>query len=121
MRRGKAYPRELRERVVAAVQSGLSRRAAAARFDVGVSTAINWCAHYRARGHIDPQPRGGNRKRLLEPHDGWIRSQLEAKPHLTVIKLQQALAGHGVDVSHDTVWRTVRRLGLSFKKKPVRR
>lgn len=119
MGKGKIYPRELRERVVAAVQSGMSRRAAAVRFDVAISTAINWCAQYQATGHIDPRPRG-KRKRLLEPYDDWIRSQFDIVPHLTVLKLQQALAEKGVQVSHDTVWRTVRRLGLSFKKKPIR-
>ncbi len=76
MRKGKAYPKELRERVVAAVGSGMSRRAAAARFDVGVSTAINWCARYQSAGHFEPKPRGGNRKRALEAYDDWIRSQL---------------------------------------------
>lgn len=120
MRRGRAYPRELRERVVAAVRSGMSRRAAAARFDVGISAAINWYRLYQATGDVAPRERGGNRKRVLEPYDDWIRTALEATPHLTVLKLQQALADQGVNVSHDTVWRTVRRLGLSFKKKPVR-
>jgi hypothetical protein len=36
------YSLDLRERVVAAVTSGLSRRAAAERFKVSVSTAIRW-------------------------------------------------------------------------------
>ncbi len=118
-RRGKAYPRELRERVIAAVRSGSSRRAAARRFDIGISTAINWCALERETGDIEPKQRSGNRKRVLEPYGGWIKAQLEATPHMTVLKLQQALASQGVSVSHDTVWRTMRGLGLSFKKKPV--
>ena len=36
----KPYSLDLRERVVAAVEGGLSRRQAAALFDVGVSTVI---------------------------------------------------------------------------------
>ena len=119
MGKGQIYPRALRERVVAAVQSGMSRRAAAARFEVAISTAINWCAQYQAVGHLEPRPRG-KRKRLLEGYDDWIRARFEAVPHLTVLKLHQAFADQGVHVSHDTVWRSVRRLGLSFKKKPVR-
>jgi putative transposase len=87
---------------------------------VGISTAINWYKLYQETGDVKPKPRGGTRKRVLEPYDAWIRSALEATPHLTVLKLQQALADQGVCVSHDTVWRTVRGLGLSFKKKPVR-
>lgn len=87
MLRGRVYPRELHERVIRAVQSGLSRRAAAARFDVGISTAINWCNLYQATDYVESQRRGGNRKRLLEPYDEWIKAELEATPHLTVLKL----------------------------------
>ena len=36
----KTYGEHLRERVIAAVLGGVLRRAAAARFEVGVSTAI---------------------------------------------------------------------------------
>ncbi len=40
---GKPYWIDLRERVVAAIlEGGLSRHKAAARFDVGVSTVVNW-------------------------------------------------------------------------------
>jgi putative transposase len=39
---GKPYSMDLRARVVAAVESGLSRNAPARRFNVAISTAINW-------------------------------------------------------------------------------
>ena len=40
---GKPYSTDLRKRVVAAVEKeGLSRHQAASRFDLGVSTVINW-------------------------------------------------------------------------------
>jgi len=42
---------DLRERVVDAVErEGMSRRAAAARFGVSISAAIDWVARYRATG-----------------------------------------------------------------------
>lgn len=41
---------DLRERVVAAVAVGLSRRAAAARFSVGVSSAIRWVERAASEG-----------------------------------------------------------------------
>jgi putative transposase len=46
---GKPYSIDLRERVVRAVEEeGLSRRAAALRFGVEASTAINWVRRFRA-------------------------------------------------------------------------
>ena len=46
----KTYGEDLRGRVIAAVESGLSRRAAAERFQVGVSTAIAWVRAWREEG-----------------------------------------------------------------------
>jgi transposase len=45
----KAYGEDLRGRVIAAVAGGMSRRAAAARFEVGVTTAIMWVGLVRRR------------------------------------------------------------------------
>src|SRR5439155_16139142 len=54
----KPYSVDLRERVVAAVEAveegGLSRRAAASQFGVGISTAIAWVRRFRATGSIAP-------------------------------------------------------------------
>ena len=39
---GRAYSQDLRDRVLGAVAGGLSARKTAARFGVGVATAIAW-------------------------------------------------------------------------------
>ena len=47
---------DLRKRVVAAIKGGMSRRGAAAHFQVGVSSAIRWAAQVEksgARRHAD--------------------------------------------------------------------
>jgi len=41
----KAYSEDMRARVIAEVESGASRRAAAEEFDVSASTAIIWLPH----------------------------------------------------------------------------
>ena len=38
----KAYSRDLRERVITAVETGASRREAAERFEVSVASAVKW-------------------------------------------------------------------------------
>ena len=51
---------DLRGRVIAAVEGGASRRAAAERFGVGVATAIRWMRVFRATGATSAQPKGGD-------------------------------------------------------------
>jgi transposase len=64
----------LRERVVdAVVRGGLSCRRAAARFGVGVSTAIAWVARFRETGSVAPGQMGGHRpKKLVGPWRDWL-------------------------------------------------
>ncbi len=115
----KPYSNDLRERAVRAVLSGESCRVVALRFGVAVSTIVKWGQRYREKGSIVPDKIGGYRPFVLEPHRDFILEQLQHTSHLTVLRLQEMLAKRGVKVSHDTIWRFLRREGLSFKKKPV--
>lgn len=116
----RAYSNDLRERVVEAVLSGESCATAADRFGVSKSSAIKWVRLYRQTGSIEPGKMGGHRPFLLAPHRDFILQQVQQTPHLTLSRLQDLLADRGVHISHDTVWRFLKREGLSFKKKPVR-
>lgn len=73
----KALSVDLRRRVVEAVAAGAYCRAAAARFEVGVASAIRWVARARTRGDLSPDKRGGNvRSHRIDEHRdlilGWI-------------------------------------------------
>ena len=50
----KPLSNDLRERLVSAVDSGLSRRSAARRFGVAASTAIKWVNRWRRTGDVGP-------------------------------------------------------------------
>ena len=50
----KPLSNDLRERLVSAVEGGLSRRSAADRFGVAPSTAIHWVARWRRTGTVAP-------------------------------------------------------------------
>ena len=73
---------DLRRRVVAAVESGMSRRQAAARFGVGVSSAIRWVSQSRLTGDLSPKPRGGSRPGRIEGHGDLIMGWVEVEPDL---------------------------------------
>lgn len=111
---------DLRERVVMAITAGESCRSVAARFGIAVSSAVKWSQRYRASGSVAPGKMGGHRKLILEPHRAFILERLHQTQHLTLHKLKAELAAKGVKVSHDTIWKYLRREGLRFKKNDVR-
>lgn len=111
---------DLRQRVVEAIEAGETCRSAAARFGVAVSSAVKWAQRYRSSGSVAPGKMGGYRKRVLEPHRAFIVQRIAEVPHLTLHGLKDELAARGVKVSHDTVWRFLRREGLRFKKNAAR-
>lgn len=114
----KPYSNDLRERVVSAVRSGETCRSVAEKFGVAVSSVVKWSQRHRATGSVSPDKMGGYRRRVLVPYRDVIIEAIERTPHLTLHGLKDLLAERGIKVSHDTVWRFLRREGLSFKKKP---
>jgi transposase len=74
---GKPYSRDLRERVVAAVEKGgNSRRKAAAHFGVGISTVINWVRRYGQDGWAQAASDRGRAPRLAAFQDQGKRLHL---------------------------------------------
>ena len=61
------YPGELRIRVIAFVEGGGSRRAAAEQFEVSASSAIRWMQRFCEDGTCEPMPREGSTS-PLEKH-----------------------------------------------------
>jgi transposase len=111
------YSRDLRERVLAAVERGeKSCREAAAQFDVSVSTAIRWVAQYRRTGSVAAGRMGGRRPKLIVgAHQDWLIERCRSRP-FTLRGLVVELAERGLTVDYRTVWSFVHAAGLSFKK-----
>lgn len=110
------YSNDLRSRVVAAMQAGGSCRAVAAIFEVAPSTAGNWHRQYRHTQSYAPRAMGGDRRWKLGGELGWLSERLATVPDLTLAEVRNDLAARGVFVSYAGVQRTVKRLGLRFKK-----
>jgi putative transposase len=114
---GRPYSRDLRERVVTAVEvNGLSRRKAAAQFAVGISTVIHWVRRFRETGSVLPGQMGGHKpKAILGEHRSFLL--LRIKEHdFTLRGLVAELAERGLKVDYKTVWNFVHAEKLSFKK-----
>ena len=66
------------------------------------------------------QADGGKRPYLLEGERDWLLARLAEKPDLTLHALLAELGERDVVVSCDTLWRFLKRQGISFKKNRVR-
>jgi transposase len=114
------YSLDLRERVVASVARGEPCRAVADLFAVSVASVVKWSQRKRATGSAAAKPMGGKRPYLLEEERNWLLARLAEKPDLTLQALLGELGERGVVVSCDTLWRFLKREGISFKKNRVR-
>ena len=112
----KPYSNDMRARVQTAIGEGNSLRSIAERFDLAPSTVITWAKRVRDTGSIAPAKFGGHKRCRLEPHRSVVLDLIETTPHLMLNRLKGLLADRCIAVSHDTVWRFLRREGLSFKK-----
>jgi transposase len=116
-----AHSDDLRERVVAAVAAGASRRAAAARFDVGVSSAIRWTALEKQTGSVSPKPHRNGRRSPLERHADWLLDLVAKEPFLTLAELEQRILGErGLKITERSIRRFFRRHRISVKKNRAR-
>ena len=115
----KAYSEDLRERVIAAVESGATRRAAAAQFKVSVSSAIRWVRRWQVDWEIAAKPRGGSVS-PLEDHAAAVVALAAEQPDLTLNEFCTVLRERKIETSRVSVWRFFSRHGLSFKKNSAR-
>ncbi len=115
----KALSVDLRERVVAAVASGASCRAAAVRFGVSASSAIRWVALAREAGSVRPGPLGGDRRSArIEAHAALILQLVDQTSDITLKELRGELAKAGVSAGIGTLWRFFDRRRMTWKKSP---
>ena len=109
---------DLRSRVLAAIDAGLSRRQAAERFGVSASSAIRWDALRRAGGDARPKPQGGDRlSHRTEAHADLIHAALAEVPDITLPELKNSLARQGAQVSVAALWRFCDRHQITRKKR----
>ncbi len=115
----KPYSLDLRERVVESVETGASRREAAERFEVSVSSAIRWMQRFVQFGSAAAKPSGGSTSRL-EVHAPWLLKLIAEHPDLTLDEIVVAMHRHGIAGSRSAVWRFFDRHNISVKKKSMR-
>ena len=112
------YSRDLRERIVAAVERGEKQGAVAKRFGVSESSVKRYIHRKREKGSLSPAPMGGSTS-IVETAGletsllAQVKQHSDASLDEHVDLLAQAT---GVRVSRTSMWRALKRLGLSRKK-----
>lgn len=114
------YSEDLRERVVAAVERGISRNAAAKLFGLSPSCVVKWMQRKKATGSIAAKPMGGRRPLAVAGERVFVLRRMQEKPDLTISALTTELAGRGLKVSRFAVWHFLACEKLTVKKKPAR-
>jgi len=118
----KGYSTDLRERVVAIVESGESAREAARLLNLGASTAIRWIERWTTTGSVAAKPGTGHPRSPLEQHKQWLIDLVGAEPDLTLAEIRTRLAREKkLKAGTTSIWRFYERHAITFKKNPARR
>lgn len=119
---GKPLSMDLRSRALAAVDEGMSCRAAATRFGVAAATVIRWYDQRRNTGAYAAKPQGGDtRSRRIEAQRDTVLALYGARRDITLDELRRELGQAGVTVAISTLHRFFARHGITRKKRPATR
>ena len=114
-----ALSKDIRKKVMKAIKGGMSRRQAAARFDIGPATAVRWAKRVETTGDVGAHENG--RRPPFAAHRGaraFILEELKAKPDVTIMELRDKIRErHGLGFGYGTVWRFLARHKITRKKK----
>ena len=110
------YSAEMRERVIARVESGASRREAAEHFEISASASVKWLQRWRDAGISTAKSRGGSTS-PLEKHANWLLALIAKQPDLTLDEVFAAMRKRGIAGSRTALWRFFARHKITFKKK----
>jgi transposase len=116
----KPYSKDLRLRVLSAVDRGVPREQVAQTFSVSIPTIKRWLRRRRETGDVKPRAIPGRPSRKGAMLKEWLPHHLEANDDLTLEEHREAFGEEfGEEVSTSTIGRAIARLpdgGWPLKK-----
>jgi len=112
----KSYSSDLRERVIAAVEAGASRREAGERYEISASSSVKWLQRWKENKVAAPKLRGGSVS-PLEKFATQILALVAERPDLTLDETNRELRRRKIRTSRSALWRFLDRHDITFKKK----
>jgi transposase len=114
----KPYSKDLRLKVLEALDRGMPRREVAQIFGISMPTIKRWLKRRRETGEVAPRPSPGPPARKGMALEEALPAQLRANPDFTLEEHRQLFEEtHGICVSSSSISRAFERLGLPLKKR----
>lgn len=119
---GKSLSLDIRERVVALVDEGLSCHEAARRLRISAASAVRIMQRWNRTGGVAAAPQGRPRRSKLDAVSPWLKARVDAEPDVTMPELVEALeTEHDLTATPAMLSRyLIHRLGFTYKKIPDR-
>jgi transposase len=114
-----AYSKDLRLKVLAAVERGVPRREVSNLFGISLASISRYIKLKASGREISPKPSPGRRAKILEnpAHKRALWEQIQGHDMATLEEHREMFERRrGVCVSVATMSRTMRKLGWTFKK-----
>ena len=115
-----AYSRDLRERVLRALDRGDCPTEIARRFEVSRGWVYRVRDRQQETGVRSSFPIGGHRRSRLEDAEPVLRRWIAVEPGLTLEELRERLALQGIATKIGALWQQLNKWNLTFKKNAAR-
>lgn len=113
----RAYSLDLRTKVMAAVDAGMTKTEAARVFGISLATIKRYAARRRAQHTLAPSPHPGRPPHIGPEQEAILRAQVTAHAAAYLDEHCELFAAQtGIRVSQETMSRTIRRFGITRKK-----
>ncbi len=112
----RAYSEDLRKKIVAAIERGMSKAQAARTFDVSLSSIKRYSRTARGGGSLKPRKSPGRPRKADEKAQAFLEEDVKDRPAATISQRRRFLEHiTATTLSDTTVRRLMKRLGFSQK------
>jgi transposase len=112
----RAYSEDLRKKIVAATERGMSKAQAARTFDVSLSSVKRYARTARQGGSLTPKKSPGRTRKVDEKAQALLKEDVKERPAATISQRRRFLEHlTGRSLSDSTVRRLMKRLGFTQK------
>lgn len=113
----KAYSKDLRRKIVDAIERGMPKAQAARTFAVGISTVKRYATKAQRGESLEPGKAPGKPPKIDQRVEKLLEADLEERPFATLReRCEYVEAISGVLVSRSTMCRAIARIGSTRKK-----
>jgi transposase len=114
----RGYSRDLRERVIRQYGLGKSLEELVAVFSISKGTIRRWNRQYQQNGQVEAKRREHWQRKIGAEQEDLLRAQVERRADATLAQhVAEWEKRVGVKVSLATMWRSLKRIGWSLKKR----